>query len=83
MSQFTVLNPATEEPVTTVTQATTLNAGVFTCSPIKSRRLMSSNMKIRTTGSQTPLPTCERTRIFSSGARGIRMTAAPTTIIPV
>jgi hypothetical protein len=37
-------------------------------------------MKISTTGSQNPFATCERIRIFSSGAFGIKMMPAPTTI---
>ena len=49
-------------------QAITLKLSVLVCSPIKSRRLISSRMKISTTGSQMPLATCERTRIFNSGA---------------
>src|SRR6266404_4956968 len=53
-----------------VTQPTTLNVSVFTYSPIRSRRFTSSNMKITTTGSQKPLPTCEKIRIFHSGACG-------------
>ena len=43
-----------------VTQAMMLKRQLFTWSPIRSRRLISSNMKISTTGSQTPLATCER-----------------------
>src|SRR5258708_7854188 len=63
-----------------VVQATTLNVVVFTYSPIKSRRFTSSKMKITTTGSQKPLPTCEKIRIFHSGAWGNSKKPAPTTI---
>ena len=41
-------------------QAMMLKRQLFTCSPIRSRRLISSKMKISTTGSQTPLATCEK-----------------------
>ena len=64
-------------------QATMLKAQVLMCSPIRSRRLISSKIKIRTTGSQTPLATCEKTRIFNSGALGIRMIPPPAMINPV
>jgi len=65
-------------------QATTLKVRVFTMSPIKSRRFTNKRMKTRTTGSQTPFPTCERTRIyFGSGARGNQNDGSATTIIPV
>ena len=65
---------------TLVTQAMTLNVRLFTCSPINSRRLMSRIIKISTMGSQTPLATCDRTRIRQSGALGIKIKPPPTTI---
>jgi hypothetical protein len=63
-----------------VTQATMLNVSVLTYSPIKSRRFTSSKIKISTTGSQTPLPTCEKIKIFHNGAFGSRTIPAPTAI---
>ena len=50
--------------------ATMLNPSLFTYSPMSSLRLISRRMKISTTGSQTPLATCERSRILNSGAFG-------------
>src|SRR5208283_980733 len=65
---------------TAVIHATTLNASVFVCSPIKSFRFTSSRMKITTMGSHTPFPTCENIKIFHSGTFGISTIPAPTTI---
>ena len=50
--------------IAVVIQAITLKVRVFTRSPMRSRRFTSKRMNTNTTGSQTPLPTCERMRIF-------------------
>ena len=39
-------------------------------------------MNTNTKGSHTPLATCDNSRIRNSGASGIKITAAPTTISP-
>ena len=59
-----------------VAQAITLKVKVLVCSPIRSRRLIRRRIKISTTGSQTPLATCEKIRIFNRGALGNRMMPA-------
>ena len=61
-------------------QATMLKLSEFTYSPIKSRRFTSNKMKISTTGNHTPLPTCEKIKIFHNGALGSRTMPAPTAI---
>src|SRR5215469_14046142 len=65
---------------TAVIQATMLNDSVLVCSPIKSLRFTRSRIKITTIGSHTPLPTCEKMKIFHSGAFGSSTMPAPTTI---
>src|SRR5882757_7656427 len=63
-----------------VTHAMTLNVRVLTYSPIRSRRLTNNKMKINTTGSQMPFPTCEKIKIFHNGAFGRSTIPAPTAI---
>ena len=73
---------ASVSPIITTTeiQETRLNQRGLTHSPIRSGRLMSRTMKIRTKGSSTPFRTWESRIMRTSGKPGMRTTPAPTTI---
>ena len=66
-----------------VAHAITLNQRLLVCFPINSGLLISTSIKIMTTGSRTPFSTCERIVTFTSGKCGHKTTPAPAAISSV
>ncbi len=59
-----------------VAQAITFHSREFLCSPIRSARLISSSIRMMTTGSRTPFSTCERMAKLISCASGSSSTVS-------
>src|SRR5262249_32202310 len=68
---------------TTVTQETKFTQREFTQLPIRSRLLISRIMKMRTSGSSTPLSTWDSRIMRTRGKCGIRIEPAPATMSDV